>query len=103
MRLNPYYPDWYLWNLTDAYNAMGHPVDVINAVHRMQNPDEGRRLLAANYAHLGLMDKARTEAREVMRLHPEFTIGRWRKRPPYTKSAIIERYIEGLRKAGLPD
>jgi TolB-like protein len=102
MRPNPYYPDWYLWNLADAYNAMGRPVDVTNTVHRMQNPDEGRRLLSANYAHLGLMDKARAEAREVIRLHPEFTINRWRKRLPYRDSVIIERYVEGLRKAGLP-
>jgi tetratricopeptide (TPR) repeat protein len=103
MRLNPYYPDWYLWYLADAYNAMGRPVDVINTVHRMQNPDEGRRLLAANYAHLGLMDKARAEAREVIRLHPQFSISLWRHRPPYRNRAILERYVEGLRKAGLPD
>ncbi len=103
MRLNPYYPDWYLWYLADAHNAMGSSADVIDAVHRMQNPDEGRRLLAANFAHLGLMDQAHAAAREVMRLHPGFTISRWRHRPPYRNSAILERYVEGLRKAGLPD
>jgi hypothetical protein len=69
----------------------------------MQNPDEGRRLLAANFALLGMMDEARAQAREVMRLHPEFTISRWRDRPPYRDVAILERYIDGLRKAGLPD
>ncbi len=103
MRLNPYYPDWYLWYLADAHNAMGSSVDVINTVHRMQNPNEGRRLLAANFAHLDLLDEARAEAREVMRLHPQFTISRWRHRPPYRDSAILEHYVEGLRKAGLPD
>jgi len=103
MRLNPYHPDWYLWYLADAYNAMGRAADVIATVRRMHNPDEGRRLLAANYAHLGKMTKARTQAAEVMLLHPEFTIGQWRHRPPYRDRAILERYIEGLRKAGLPD
>jgi adenylate cyclase len=102
MRLNPYYPDWYLWYRADAFNAMGRPAEVIATVQRMQNPDEGRRLLAANFALLGMMDEARAQAREVMRLHPEFTISRWRDRPPYRDIAILERYIDGLRKAGLP-
>ena len=103
MRLNPCYPDQYLWDLADAYNALGRPADVIASVQRMQNPDEGRRLLAANYAHLGMLTEARAQASEVMRLHPGFTIGKWRDRPPYRDPAIIERYVEGLRKAGLPD
>jgi tetratricopeptide (TPR) repeat protein len=103
MRLNPYYPDWYLWYLADANNAMGRPADVIATVRRMQDSSEARRMLAANFAHLGLLDEARTQAREVMRLHPEFTIGSWRQRPPYRNSAILERYMDGLRKAGLPD
>ncbi|MGH8595770.1 MAG: adenylate/guanylate cyclase domain-containing protein, partial [Gammaproteobacteria bacterium] len=103
MRLNPYFPDWYLWYLADAYNAMGKAAEVIATVQRMQNPDEGRRLLAANYAHLGRMDEARTQAREVLRLHPGFTIERWRHRPPYRDPSILERYVEGMRKAGLPD
>jgi adenylate cyclase len=103
MRLNPYYPDWYLWYLADAYGSMGSPADVIATVHRMQNPAEGRRMLAASFAQLGMMDEARAEAQEVMRLHPEFTLSRWRHRPPYRDTAILERYIDGLRKAGLPD
>jgi adenylate cyclase len=103
MRLNPYYPDWYLWYLADAYNAMGRAADVITTVQRMQNPDEGRRLLAANFAHLDMIDEAGAQAREVLRLHPGFTISHWRDRPPYRDSAILERYVSGLRKAGLPD
>ncbi len=103
MRLNPYYPDWYLWYLADAYCTMGRPAEVIATVQRMQNPDEGRRMLAASFAELGMMDEARAEAEKIMRLHPEFSIGRWRHRPPYRDKAILERYIEGLRKAGLPE
>jgi hypothetical protein len=68
----------------------------------MQNPAEGRRLLAAT-AHLGRMKEARREASEVMWLHPEFSIGRWQQRPPYRDTAPLERFMEGLRKAGLPD
>jgi TolB-like protein len=103
MRLNPFYPDWYLWYLADAYCTMGRPTNVIATVQRMQNPDEGRRMLAASFAELGMMDEARTEAKKVMRLHPEFSISRWRQRPPYRDKAILEHYLEGLRKAGLPE
>jgi tetratricopeptide (TPR) repeat protein len=103
MRLNPYYPDWYLWYLADAYFTMARHEDVIATVQRMLNPDEGRRMLAASYAHLGLMEQACAQAREVMRLHPGFTISHWRDRPPYRDQAILDNFIAGMRKAGLPD
>jgi adenylate cyclase len=103
MRLNPYYPDWYLWYLADAYITMGRHTDVIATVQRMRNPDEGRRMLAASYAHLGKMDEAREQARQVLNQYPDFTISRWRHRPPYRDQAALEQFIEGLRKAGLPN
>jgi tetratricopeptide (TPR) repeat protein len=103
MRLNPYYPDWYLWYLADAYNAQRRHQDVIATVQRMKNPAEGRRLLAANYAHLGEFDRARSEAREILRLHPNFRVSVWAKRPPYQNREALNFYMEGLRRAGLPD
>jgi TolB-like protein len=102
MRLNPYYPDWYLWYLADAYNALGRSEDVIATVEKMRNPAEGRRMLAANYAHLGKLEKAEAQAREVLKLHPKFTISSWAQRPPYKDREVLDRYMEGLRKAGLP-
>jgi adenylate cyclase len=103
MRLNPYYPDWYLWYLADAYDTMGRPEDVIATLLRMHDPSEGQRLLAANYAHLGMMNEAHAAARNVMRLHPQFTISMWRERPPYRDRLPLDRYVDGLRKAGLPE
>jgi adenylate cyclase len=103
MRLNPYYPDWYLWYLADAQITLGQHAEVIATVQRMQNPDQGRRMLAASYALLGMQKEAEEQARAVMRLHPEFTISRWRQRPPYRHQTVLEQFIEGLRKAGLPD
>lgn len=103
MRLNPHYPDWYLWYLADAYDTLGQSEDVIATVQRMHDPSEGQRMLAANYAHLGMMREAEAAAREVLRLHPDFKISVWRERPPYRDQAILEHYVEGLRGAGLPD
>jgi adenylate cyclase len=103
MRLNPYYPDWYLWCLADAYDALGRYEDVVAAVQRMHDPSEGRRLQAISYAHLGMMNEAQTAAREVLRLHPGFTVSQWIQRPPFRQGPVLERYVEGLRKAGLPE
>ena len=103
MRLNPHYPDWYLWYLADAYDTLGQSEDVIATIQRMHDPSEGQRMLAANFAHLGMMREAEAAGREVLRLHPDFKISVWRERPPYRDQAILERYVEGLRKAGLPD
>ena len=103
MRLNPHYPDWYLWYLADAYDTLGRSQDVIATIQRMHDPSEGQRLAAANYAHLGMMKEAEAAAREVLRLHPHFRISYWRERPPYRDPAPLERYVEGMRKAGLPE
>ena len=53
--------------------------------------------------NLGQLDEAREQARELMRQHPNFTIGRWRHRPPYRDAAFVERFVDALRQAGLPD
>ena len=103
MRLNPYYPDWYLWYLADVYDAMGRYEDVVATVQRMHDPSEGQRLQAIGYAHLGKMSEAQAAAREVFRLHPGFTISQWLERPPFRQAPVLERYVEGLRKAGLPE
>jgi adenylate cyclase len=66
MRLNPYHPDWYLWHLADAYSVLRQHEDVIATVQKMRDPSEGRRLLAASYAHLGMLEEARFQARELL-------------------------------------
>ena len=103
MRLNPFYPDWYLWYLADAYDSLGRYADVVSTIQRMRNPAEGRRLLAIAYAHLGMETEARAEAAEVLRLHPTFRISHWRRVPPFQPGEALERYLDGLRKAGLPE
>jgi hypothetical protein len=50
-----------------------------------------------------MMDEAKAAAREVMLRQPEFTISEWCQRPPFRRGPVLERYKEGLRKAGLPE
>ncbi len=63
----------------------------------------GHRLLASSYGQLGRMDEAATELKELLFLMPGMTSDDVRKQVPFKKASDIERYIEGLRKAGLPD
>jgi adenylate cyclase len=69
------------------------------------NPDFfiNHAFLAACYSSLGRQAEAATEAVEVLRLNPKFTLEAYAKTLPYKKNADIERYIAALRKAGLPD
>ena len=62
---------------------------------------EGRRLLAASYAYLGDMEKARFEAGKVMEAFPNFSLDHWIKVLPDKDSAETEHFVEGLRRAGL--
>lgn len=101
MRLNPYHPDAYLWFLGDAHFHMGEYAEAIEALSRMRDGSEAHRLLAASHALLGQMDEARHHAREVMRVHPNFTIAHWRKVPPLQHPEDLELYVDALRMAGL--
>jgi tetratricopeptide (TPR) repeat protein len=101
MRLNPFYPDVYLWFLGDAYFDLGNYEETIRSLHRMRDKSEGHRLLASSYALLGRMEEARYHADQVMAVHPEFSIADWRTVPPDQNPDSLERFIEGLRKAGL--
>lgn len=103
MRLNPYFPDWYLWYLGDAYYTLSRYEDAIATLQRMQDPTEGRRILAASYAQLGRLEDARAEAALVLKAQPNFTIREWAKKQPEQNAAEIDHYLSALRLAGLPE
>ncbi len=54
-------------------------------------------------AHLGHADDARAGLDEFMRLMPGLTVGDDRLIRPFRRPADRERFLEGLRKAGLPE
>ncbi len=101
MRLNPYYPDQYLWNLGGAYFDLKQYDEAINTVQKMQNPTEGRRLLAASFGHLGRIAEAKEQAVKVLEAHPRFNVEQWAAVVPDKYEESTAHLIEGLRKAGL--
>jgi adenylate cyclase len=71
---------------------------------RAPNHQYGHAFLAATYAQVGRLDDARTEAAEVLRVNPKYSIGETQKRVSFFKRAEdMEHLVDGLRKAGLPE
>ncbi|MEF2554043.1 adenylate/guanylate cyclase domain-containing protein [Aurantimonas sp. A2-1-M11] len=101
MQLNPFFPDQYLWHLGGAYYKLYRYDEAMQAIQSMQNPTEGRRVLAACYAQLGRLDDARFEAEKVLKAHPGFRVEHWANVLPDRLQSDVEHFVEGLQKAGL--
>jgi tetratricopeptide (TPR) repeat protein len=61
------------------------------------------RPLLASLGQLGRMEEAEECLASLHRLEPEFSIGWFRANYPPLKSEDAERYVTGLRKAGVPE
>lgn len=101
MRLNPFYPDQYLWHLGGGYFNLHRYEEAIQALQKMNNPAEGRRLLAASCGHLGRVEEAEFHARKVLEAHPTFSLSAWAQVQPDKYEQDVAHFVEGLKKAGL--
>ncbi len=61
------------------------------------------RTLAASYAHLDRPSEARSALEEELRLEPDLTLSKVRHQNPSTDPDYLERWLDGLRKAGLKE
>ena len=64
---------------------------------------ESRFDLAAALAQLGRLDEAREEAKLYLAGRPHFTISHWLETQSFRDMATRDRFVEGYRKAGLPE
>ncbi len=101
MRLNPFCPDWYLWHLGEAYFHIRDYEKTVSTFKQMRDQSEAHRMLASTNALLGRIDEARHHASQLLAVHPDFSIEHWQTVPPYQSPEPLERFIEGLRLAGL--
>jgi tetratricopeptide (TPR) repeat protein len=102
MRLNPNYPDWYPWSLALAFFTARQYDEALKVLEETHSP-LARRLLAATYAQAGRLEQARAAAKEYLEVIPDFSIKRYMGLEPYEDPADLEDYVQGLRKAGLPE
>jgi TolB-like protein/class 3 adenylate cyclase len=106
-RLNPHVSYIYLWVEAHALFFMERNEEALElvreAVERNSNFSSGRLLLAAVLGQLGREEDANWEAEEVLALRPDFSIASEKQQVLYKRPQDLDRYLEGLRKAGLPE
>ena len=109
MRLSPRDPFLWIFHATagDAEFNLGH-FDAAIGEYRKALETGQREFaiymnLAAAYAQAGQLEEARVETAEVLRINPAFTIESWKRIVVFKDSKDLEHYVDGLRKAGLPD
>jgi TolB-like protein/Flp pilus assembly protein TadD len=104
LRLDPHPPGWYHWFLGQA-QYLDRQFE--NAVRTLRNEStyrsQSRRTLAASLAQLGRHEEAHREADLFMASHPHFTIKHWTRAVPFESKAACEFFVDGYRKAGLPE
>jgi len=107
MRLDPFYQPRTLAMLGFAYYLLGRYLDALphlqEAASRAPNHGHSRRYLAATYAQLGQLDRARDEAAEALRIEPWFTINQGIFARICKRPEDAEHFSKGLRKAGFPE
>lgn len=108
VRLSPVGPDayWLEHFLSQSYYLAGRFEDAISwarmsAAHVSANASNLRCLTAALVA-VGHMEEARSAARRIVRLVPDFHLTRYLQRTPLIGDTR-DLFVERLRKAGLPD
>jgi adenylate cyclase len=107
LRLDPFHPANALTFIGVALFLLGRYSDalvvLLDSVSRSPN-SRAHTTLAATYGQLGRLEEAQAEAREVLRIEPNYTITSHRRLlAPFKNSVDAESYFDGIRKAGLPE
>ena len=105
LRRKPLVKDENLADIGAAYALAGRPEEAIAPLQqflsRYPNILGAHLALATIYSELGKEAEAQTEATEVLRLNPNFSLEVMRQRSVFKDPARVERPIVALRQAGL--
>ena len=107
MRLSPSYPPWFTAVLGFAYMLTEDYDKAIDAyeqlVERQYRLPRAYSRLAGIHATLGNHEKASEYAAKLLEVKEDFTIQGWAKTLQYRNKQDLERELNMLRKAGLPE
>jgi len=106
LRLDPIPPGWYFRILGQAYSWVGRYEEAIAAFKKSLQRAPNDRLthlhLTTAYSWAGCLEEARTQVAEVLRITPKYSVEQ-AKTILYKNKTDRERYLDALRKAGLPE
>jgi tetratricopeptide (TPR) repeat protein len=103
MRLNPLYPEWYLWGLGIAYYGDKRYQDSADALERIKDQNsESLAFLAASNAALGKLEAAKARAKAILAMEPDFTIAKFSERLATADPNFRQGLLAKLTLAGLP-
>jgi FOG: TPR repeat len=107
VRLDPHTPGWYMHVLASAYRNIEKYEEAIEWGEKAvrQNPKNvlSRKILCSIYSLAGRMEEARAQAKEIMRINPKFSMDQVARTDPQKNQVVKKRYLDALRKAGLPE
>ena len=111
IRLNPNHEPWYTEYLGWAYENAGMPREAIEILESViDEPPTKEQLwllptLAAAYADptVGRMDDAHKIVKAILSLQPKFSVAEVASRYPYKTKELLDRYVNAVRRAGLPE
>ena len=111
MRLEPYYPAWFLFRLAGPYEMVGRYEEanatwkqLLERAHRGEFPPiYVHERLVINYASLDRMEEARAHAAEILKINPDYSVEVFRKTTPFKDRAYLNSLVALMLKAGLPE
>jgi adenylate cyclase len=106
LRLSPLAPENSFTELARSYCHLGRADEAIQVLKRglISRPRwiTFRTLLVFAYVEAGKSDEAEKQAAKILSMNPKFSIRNWAKVHRYKDLAELERYMDALRRAGLP-
>ena len=94
----------FLFNVGAAHFLAGRYPEAVDSAKRSLQLRSGQpgayRLLAASYGYLGRSEEAKSALDAMLRLTGDFSAEHLR---AFLPPAVVEHYLEGLRKAGWKD
>jgi pentatricopeptide repeat protein len=109
IRLHPFCPWFYLSFLARSYCMAGRYEEALAFYRQILNRAQKEAFnslpvhigLAEVYSEMGRVKEAHTQALEILRINPSFSLENWSKTEPFRDAKHLEKRLTALRKAGL--
>jgi adenylate cyclase len=107
IRLNPYPPYFYFFNLGECYQQKGQPEDALTEYKKaLQLAPQAPHIhwaLAVTYILLGREEEARASAAKCLELIPYVSVDFIKKTSRYKNKTHLDLIFDAMRKAGFPE